>query len=49
MRTQKQVIEDNIKALEAVFQWHEGIVLKEEQVEYLLGWTGWIKTIKIWD
>jgi hypothetical protein len=41
MRTQKQVIEENIKALEAIFQWHEGIVLKEEQVEYLLGWTGW--------
>lgn len=41
MRTQKQVIESNIKALEAVFQWHEGIVLKEEQVECLLDWVGW--------
>lgn len=41
MRTQKQVIESNIKALDAVFQWHEGIVLKEEQVECLLDWTGW--------
>jgi len=41
MRTQKQVIESNIKALEAVFQWHEGVALKEEQVECLLDWTGW--------
>jgi methylase of polypeptide subunit release factors len=38
---QKQALQNNIEAIRAVFKWHEGLTLSEEEVETMLSFKGW--------